>query len=189
MKERENILAELNELTLSELAKGFASKHAHIDVPADYFTYLPDQVITEIHVAKSKSVPSFDDMPKDYFGTMQKEVLSKVNLTSLKPTKKIVNMTPWYKAAAAVMIGVFSVSTMYFYNNNTTAPSQIASTINTTEFSEEEVTYIIDQYSSDLDLQNLDPSHVENLSTSDEDMQLMEDILSDEEINQLNEIM
>ena len=127
--EQNNVSASEELETLSPLLAGL-SRQMPYTVPQGYFSEISSQipgitseeVLPEILVKVGKSMPYA--VPADYFESLPSKILAKI--TPVKQSAKVISFgTPrWMRyAAAAMMAGVITISSIFFFRSKNTDPS------------------------------------------------------------------
>jgi hypothetical protein len=172
MKEIDKINEELRDLS-PNLAK--LKKEARYKDLDNYFMQMQQDIFAKL---KEEQDNFSREMPQDYFINLPDTVIStakekKLKIVSLKPILK-------WSAAASVLL-IVGISALFFLNN-----SEMNKNALTLE-SEEDLKFILDQYSTDEDFEFI-KENIDNefeVQTNEE----MENIFEDEDIEILNEII
>ncbi len=194
MEEKIHILKELE--AISPTLKSSKEQDIIIGPNKDYFDKMQDQVMAQIKLGIYENRVSMDDVPENYFENLPNVVLSKVNNNE----GKIVKLFPYKKwiGIAASLIFV-TVAITFLIQNNNSGKEQLANAIEDRKtkeelqnFSNEDLNYIINNYSSEEDFEilkttdlNKNELHIETMPEANPS----ELIISDEDLEYLNEIM
>lgn len=185
MKEKNKIIEELTELSATHL-KNKLLNPVDYEIPGDYFQKMQEHVMSEIHL-DLKLISNIKQTPTaEYFEKMQEEVLKKV-----KPAK-IIPLPSFYKALAiaASFLVVFSFGYMALIKKEEPAEFMALQK----NLTDEELNYILENYSTEEDFQYLDAQEEIdpiNLQIQEEELdeKVIDEIMSDEDIDYLNELM
>lgn len=182
------------------LAKLISNTTTYTDIPDNYFSDLSEKVMSELNLNEvTQNQKIYSDIPSSYFENLSDKVISKVQE---KREVKVISFYQKYKwvAAAAVFIGVvftinkvdlFKSETNTFANNN--SEKSYDEMLN--ELSEEDANLLIEQFSTEEDIQFIKSHEVMNelnLSTdmnstiSEDDLELE---LTEEDLEFLKTMM
>jgi hypothetical protein len=186
MDKNKHIQNELADLQANKL-KGLKSQLYFRDIPTDYFSQMQEEVLGSISIdlknkGFSKITPS-----DEYFDKMQEEVLQKLGST------KVIALSPIYKilAIAASFLVLFSFGYLLKINNEKINSDFVALESNLTN---DDINFILENYSTEEDFQFIE-SHEEiehlqiQIQEEELDEKLIEDIMTDEDIDYLDELM
>jgi hypothetical protein len=192
MKEKNNILEELDEL--SSLLKEIKSKEKNNLPGQAYFNDLQNKVIQEISLEQYKDKRLTNDIPDGYFTKLPTVVFEKLHQNETK-TARLKPSYKWLGMAAAVIFIFVAVPFISMIFRSSSQKIMASNETNkrvsewTKTLNEEDMNYIIDNFNSEEDLETIKgleipESDIKTTSTSDQF-----DILTDEEVEYLNELM
>ncbi len=166
--------------------------------PAGYFSQLEDEVMAQIRINESLKRENQPTVPDGYFDSFSASVIEKIEVKSASGKMMIMRNLRWLSVAAvmvfalAVMLKfVLPAGVMREEKNNFASMSQKFGT----ELSHDDVNHLIQSFNSEEDLwmlQELEAANTGDLPEIEglgEDEQLLQDIMTDEELEYLNEIM
>lgn len=169
----------------------------HTPPPEGYFDTLAEEVMAQIRLDKTMSGQK-DVIPQAYFEKLPDVVLAKVHAASPGGRMVIMRNLRWM-AAAAVLIVVAIVMLKYVMPTSQDDAAKAAYVALSNDFSRDltsdEIDHLIQAYNSEEDLwmlQQLEPvdhSELPEIHGMESEEPLLQDILTDEEIEYLNEIM
>jgi hypothetical protein len=192
MKEKNNILEELD--GLSSLLKEIKSKEKN-NLPGQvYFNDLQNKVIQEISLEQYKDKRLTNDVPDGYFTKLPAVVFEKLNQNKTKTTR-LKPLYKWLGMAAAVIFVLVAVPFISMIFRSSSQKIMASNETNkrvsewTKTLNEEDMNYIIDNFNSEEVLETIKDleipeSDIKTTSTSDQF-----DILTNEEVEYLNELM
>jgi hypothetical protein len=170
----------------------------HTPPPEGYFDTLADEVMAQIRLDQVVTGHKADVIPPDYFEQLPEMVLEKVHAATPGGRMVIMRNLRWM-AAAAVLVLVAVVMLKYVMPTNQDNEAKAAYVALSNDFSQDltsdEIDHLIQSYNSEEDLwllQQLEPvdhSELPEINGLESDEPLLQDILTDEEIEYLNEIM
>jgi hypothetical protein len=173
MENKETILEELGELAPGLLKnKMKVQQYPH----PDYFEKMQDSVLAKI------MEKDYADIPNGYFQSMQNQVIAS---TSPVTKTKVFRLSPYVKWASAACAALLMMWIPYNYTSNKTVKENSELTLDVSN--EEELDYIVEYFNSEADLHYL--SSITNEESLIEEATEYDPLLSDEEIELLNEIM
>lgn len=169
----------------------------HTPPPEGYFDALAEEVMAQIRL--DQVMPDQKEViPPAYFEQLPDVVLAKVHAAAPGGRMVIMRNLRWM-AAAAVLILVAVVMLRYVMPTGQDDAAKAAYVALSNDFSQDltsdEIDHLIQTYNSEEDLwllQQLEPvdhSELPEMNGLESDEPLLQDILTDEEIEYLNEIM
>lgn len=167
--------------------------------PAGYFDDLQNQVMAQIQMERSMPGESNEGIPAGYFEGLPDVVLAKARGVNGGGGKVVFMRNIRWMAAAAVLVIVAVVMLKYVMPAGNATNSEQAFAALSHEFNQdltsEEIDHLIQTYNSEEDLwllkqlEPVDHNSLPEIEGLDSEEPLLQDILTDEEIEYLNEIM
>ena len=189
MEERENLDKKMESLRY---------KNRFEAPPAGYFSQLEDEVMAQIRVAEAIKKKNHASVPDGYFEGLSTMVMEKIEVKPASGKMVIMRNLRWISVAAVMVLAlavmlkfVLPAGVMGEEKNNYASMSQKFGT----ELSHDDVNHLIQSFNSEEDLwllQELEAVNTGELPEIEglgEDEQLLQDIMTDEELEYLNEIM
>lgn len=189
MEEREQLIKELEMLR---------HKNRFDAPPAGYFNQLEAEVMQQIRMAEALGREEQASVPDGYFESLESRVMQKIEHRPASGKMMYMHNLRWVSVAAVMVLAVavmlkfvLPVGVVAEEKNNYAALSQKFGT----ELSHDDVNHLIQSFNSEEDLWLL--QELETVNTGElpeieglgEDEQLLQDIMTDEELEYLNEIM
>lgn len=167
--------------------------------PTGYFDALQDQVMAQIQLERSIPVENKSGVPAGYFDRLPDVVLANAQGTQGGGGRVVFMRNIRWMAAAAVLVIVAVVMLKFIMPAGNDTHSEQAFAALSNEFNQdltsEEIDHLIQTYNSEEDLwllkqlEPVDHNSLPEIEGLDSEEPLLQDILTDEEIEYLNEIM
>ena len=171
----------------------------HSALPAGYFDNMQNEVMTQIQMTRSLPAENRTDIPAGYFDGLPDAVLAKVQVAQGGGGRVVIMRNVRWMAAAAVLVIVAVVMLKFVLPAGNETNSEQAYAALSKEFNQsltsEEVNHLLQNYNSEEDLwllkqlEPVDHNSLPEIEGLDSEEPLLQDILTDEEIEYLNEIM
>ncbi len=190
MEEKEKLSQELEKLK---------KVSPHGDPPAGYFDAMQDQVMAQIQLERSLPAQPKAGVPVGYFDSLPDWVLANAKGAQGGGGRVVLMRNIRWMAAAAVLVIVAVVMLKFVLPAGNETNSEHAYAALSKEFNQsltsEEVNHLLQNYNSEEDLwllkqlEPVDHNSLPEIEGLDSEEPLLQDILTDEEIEYLNEIM
>ncbi|MBK8701561.1 MAG: hypothetical protein IPN29_19240 [Saprospiraceae bacterium] len=182
---------------VSETLAGLMKKIRNEPLPSGYFQDVETKVMSRIQLEKFKGEPS-DEVPLDYFDNLPDRVMERVGQSSRAGQVLLMSRLRWFAIAASFVLVIFAVGKWNPSKNDVPKLARNFEALNdgfANDLTSEDMEYLIGQFNSEEDLhllksmEQLDHNALPEIKASTSEEELFQDILTDEDIEYLNEIM